>query len=73
MKKWLNRVSFLVLGSIFVLGGIIGLFLPIIPGGLLLGIGVLMLSSRSVSLQRTLEKVVARFPALNRKQVFRAK
>jgi len=73
MKKLLNRLSFLVLGWIFVFGGVIGLFLPIIPGGLLLGIGVLLLSSKSVWLQRKLEKVVARFPALNRKQVFRAK
>jgi uncharacterized protein len=73
MKMWLDRLSFLVLGWIFVLGGIIGLFLPIIPGWLLLGIGVLMLSSKSVWLHGMLEKVVARFPALNRKQVFRPK
>jgi uncharacterized protein YqgC (DUF456 family) len=73
MKKLLKRSSVLVLGWILVLGGIIGLFLPFIPGGLLLGIGALMLSSKYVWVQRTLEKVVARFPALNRKQVFRAK
>ena len=73
MKKLLKRCAVLVLGWMFVLGGVIGLFLPIIPGGLLLGIGALMLSSKSVWVQRMLEKVVARFPALNRKQVFRAK
>jgi len=73
MKKLLKRSAVLVLGWILVLGGVLGLFLPIIPGGLLLGIGALMLSSKSVWVQRMLEKVVARFPALNRKQVFRAK
>jgi hypothetical protein len=64
-QSQLERIALVALGWILTLAGILGLFLPILPGALLLVAGALMLSPRTVWLQRA-EKCRARFPALNR-------
>jgi len=56
----LKRVAILALGWSLVLGGIIGLFLPIVPGVFLIVAGALMLSPQCAWLRRALEKCRAR-------------
>ena len=63
------RIATIVLGSILLLGGIAGLFLPIVPGGLLIVVGALMLNPQCAWLRRALERCQAQFPGLGR--VFR--
>jgi hypothetical protein len=67
-ENQLERVALVALGWILMLAGILGLFLPIVPGASLIVAGALMLSPRNVWLQRA-EKCRARFPVLDR--VFR--
>jgi hypothetical protein len=62
----LKRVPILALGWVLVLGGIIGLFLPIVPGGFLIVAGALMLSPQCAWLRRALEKYRARSHVLGR-------
>jgi hypothetical protein len=64
-QNQLERVALVAFGWILTLVGILGLFLPIVPGALLIVAGALMLSPRSVWLQRA-EKCRARFPVLDR-------
>lgn len=64
----LQRIALVALGWILTLVGILGLFLPIVPGVFLIVAGALMLSPRNVWLQQA-EKCRARFPVLDR--VFR--
>ena len=54
------------LGWILMLVGVVGLFLPIVPGAFLIATGALMLNPQSTWLSRTLEKGRTRFPALER-------
>src|SRR5690349_13345330 len=65
-EKPIQRIAVVALGWIFVLGGIVGLLIPILPGGVLIFAGALMLSPRSRWLRRTLGKCRARFPFLER-------
>ena len=65
-KKPLQRVATISLGWAFVLVGIVGLLLPVVPGGLLIVLGALMLDSQHPWLRRVLEKCRARFPILER-------
>ncbi|HSY98950.1 MAG TPA: hypothetical protein VK788_05595 [Terriglobales bacterium] len=44
LKTRLKRVALLAFGWVLALGGIIGLFLPIVPGSFLIVAGALMLS-----------------------------
>jgi uncharacterized membrane protein YbaN (DUF454 family) len=60
------RIAAVVLGWALLLGGIIGLFLPIVPGGLLIVVGALTLSPQGSWLRRALENCQVRFPALKR-------
>jgi hypothetical protein len=60
----LRRAARFALGWILVLGGIVGLFLPIVPGAVLILAGGLMLSSQSAWLRRALEECRVRFPVL---------
>jgi hypothetical protein len=66
LKGALKRVAILALGWVLVLGGIISLFLPIVPGGFLIVAGALMLSPQCAWLRRALEKYRARPHALGR-------
>ena len=59
----LQRVA---LGWILVLVGIVGLFLPVVPGAFLIASGALMLNPQRTWLLRALEKCRMRFPALER-------
>lgn len=65
-EKPLQRIAVVALGWIFVLGGIVGLFIPILPGGVLICTGALMLSPQSTRLGRALGKCRVRFPFLER-------
>jgi len=66
LKGLLKRVAILALGWSLVLGGIIGMFLPVVPGGLLIVAGALILSPQCAWLQRALEKCRARSHDLGR-------
>jgi hypothetical protein len=48
------------------IGGLVGLFLPFVPGAFLMVAGALMLNSQCTWLSRALEKCRMRFPALER-------
>lgn len=58
------RVAVFALGGILILGGIAGLLLPIVPGGVLIFAGLIVLSSQSTWLRRMLVKCRVRFPFL---------
>jgi Putative transmembrane protein (PGPGW) len=57
-----RRAALFALGWTLVLGGIVGLLLPVVPGAVLLSAGVAVLSSQSVWLGRALEKCRVQFP-----------
>jgi hypothetical protein len=61
-----HRIVVVALGCIFIIGGIGGLFIPILPGAALIFAGVLMLSPQSAWVPRALEKCRLRFPFLER-------
>lgn len=66
MKTKLKRIIILGLGWIFVLLGIAGLFLPFLQGILFLLIGLYLLSHGSPRIQRFLNRIRERYPALKR-------
>ena len=51
-----RRAALFTLGWLLLLGGIVGLLLPVVPGAVLLSAGVAVLSSQSAWLWRALEK-----------------
>ena len=59
-----QRVAVFALGGILILGGIAGLLLPILPGGVLIFAGIVVLSSQSTWLRRMLVKCRVRCPFL---------
>ena len=61
-----KRIATLALGWVLVLGGIIGLLLPVVPGGILIVAGALMLSPQCAWQRRALEKNRARSHVLGR-------
>jgi uncharacterized membrane protein YbaN (DUF454 family) len=65
-QKLPQRVTIIALSWIVILGGIVGLFIPVLPGGVLIFTGALMLSPHSTLLRRMLEKCRMRFPLLER-------
>ncbi len=62
MKDKLKTVGILVAGWVLVFLGIIGLFLPLLQGILLLMLGLSVLSLRSRTIQRFLKRLEARYP-----------
>jgi|HubBroStandDraft_4_1064222.scaffolds.fasta_scaffold46432_3 hypothetical protein len=66
LKTRLKRVALLAFGWVLALGGIIGLFLPIVPGSFLIVAGALMLSPQCAWLRRALEKYSVRSHNLGR-------
>jgi len=66
VKGPLKRVAILAFGWSLVLGGIIGLFLPIVPGGILIAAGALMLTPQCAWLRRAIEKCHVRSHDLSR-------
>ena len=62
-QRPLQRVA---LGWILMLIGIVGLFLPVVPGTFVVIAGALMLNPQCTWLSRAVEKCRMRFPALER-------
>jgi uncharacterized membrane protein YbaN (DUF454 family) len=60
----LGRIIVVVLGWILILGAIVGLFVPIIPGTVLIVVGALMVNPQWAWLRRMLEKCRVRFPVV---------
>jgi len=60
-QKPLQRVAVVALGWVLILLGIVGLVLPVVPGAVLMVVGVLMVNPQCVWLRRMLEKCQARF------------
>ena len=67
MARLAKRIAILALGWVFILFGIVGLFLPILQGVLFLLIGLALLSSESKTARRLLERLRARYPGLSEK------
>jgi uncharacterized membrane protein YbaN (DUF454 family) len=63
-QNQLERVALVALGWVFICLGIVGLVLPVVPGAVLIVIGVLMVNPRWEWLRRMLEKCRVRFPVL---------
>jgi uncharacterized membrane protein YbaN (DUF454 family) len=61
-----KRVLTLIAGWIFILLGIVGLFLPVLQGVLFLLVGLIILSSEYVWAHNLLNKIRNRFPKLGR-------
>lgn len=64
MNATAKKVLVLVVGWIFIVLGIAGLFLPILQGILFLLIGLIILSSEYVWAHKLLTKLKARFPSV---------
>ena len=65
-QKPLQRIAVVALGWILIIGGIVGLFLPVVPGTFLIVAGALMLKPQRTWLRRALETCRVRFPVLER-------
>ena len=61
-QKPLQRVAVVALGCVLILLGIVGLVLPVVPGAVLMVVGILVVNPQCVWLQRMLEKCQVRFP-----------
>lgn len=64
MNARVKRIGVLVLGWIFIVLGIAGLFLPVLQGILFLLIGLIILSTEYVWAHKLLAKIKARFPKI---------
>jgi CheY-like chemotaxis protein len=60
----LPRIAVVAVGWILILGGIVGFFVPIIPGAVFIVVGALMVNPQWAWLPRMQEKCHVRFPAL---------
>jgi uncharacterized membrane protein YbaN (DUF454 family) len=58
----IKRIGLLIIGWLFIVFGILGLFLPILQGILFILIGLAILSSRSKLIKRFLKHLEERFP-----------
>jgi uncharacterized membrane protein YbaN (DUF454 family) len=63
-QNQLRRTAVVALGWILILGGTVGLILPIIPGAVLIVVGALMVHPQSARLRRALENSRTRVPVL---------
>lgn len=64
MKKQIKRWVWIATGWMFIVLGILGLFLPLLQGVLFLFIGLLILSSEYVWAHQLLQKFRAKFPRI---------
>lgn len=64
MKQVVKRVAMIVVGWLFILLGIVGLFLPVMQGILFILIGLTILSTEYVWAHHLLTKLRARFPKI---------
>ncbi|MGA2318779.1 MAG: PGPGW domain-containing protein [Thermodesulfobacteriota bacterium] len=58
----IKRIGLLIVGWLFIVLGIIGLFLPFLQGILFILIGLAILSSRSKSIKRFLKHLEEHYP-----------
>jgi hypothetical protein len=65
-QKPLQRIAVVALGWILMIAGIVGLFLPFVPGAFLIVAGALMLKPQRAWLRRAIETCRVRFPVLER-------
>jgi len=65
MARQLERIVTLAVGWLLVAAGVVGLFLPILQGVLLLLLGFWVLSRESRWARRRFEQLRARFPQLD--------
>lgn len=65
MRSKAKKAARLFLGWGFILVGIVGLFLPFLPGMLSLIVGLLILSLEYVWANHLLQEIRARFPGLS--------
>jgi len=63
--RHLRRVVVLSLGWALIALGIVGLFLPVLQGVLLLMVGLYVLSRESRAARRTLRRILDRYPELD--------
>ncbi len=63
----LKKIGWLIAGWLFIILGVLGLFLPILQGILFIGIGLAILSSRSNRVKRLLKYIELRFPHLHKR------
>ena len=63
----IKRIGLLIIGWVFIILGIIGLFLPILQGILFILIGLAILSSRSEGIKRFLNYLEERYPQYHEK------
>jgi uncharacterized protein len=66
MKAQIKRVGLIVTGWLFIILGVVGLFLPIMQGLLFICIGLLILSSEYVWAHKLLQKLRAKFPRVSK-------
>jgi uncharacterized membrane protein YbaN (DUF454 family) len=67
MNVRVKRILLLVVGWIFIVLGVLGLFLPILQGVLFLLIGLFILSSEYVWAHQLLRKLREKFPGISRR------
>jgi uncharacterized membrane protein YbaN (DUF454 family) len=58
----IKKIGLLITGWLFIVFGILGLFLPILQGILFILIGLAILSSRSDTIKRFLKHLEERYP-----------
>jgi uncharacterized membrane protein YbaN (DUF454 family) len=58
----IKKIGLLIIGWLFIVLGIIGLFLPFLQGILFILIGLAILSSRSELIKRLLKQLEERYP-----------
>lgn len=64
MNQKIKKLTIWCLGWVFIILGILGLFLPVLQGILFLLIGLYLLSSTSPWAERLLNKLKERFPKI---------
>lgn len=65
MRATAKKLALFLVGWGFILAGIVGTILPVLPGVLFVIIGLLILSSEYVWASNLLQKIRARFPGLS--------
>lgn len=58
----IKKIGLLIIGWIFIVLGVVGLFLPFLQGILFILVGLAILSSRSESIKRLLKHLEERYP-----------
>lgn len=65
MKQRTKALLVLIFGILFILAGVVSLVLPLLPGWLFFGIGLILLSLYSPRLRAWVERHTRRWPKLH--------